>query len=449
MEQQMSEPDFMSTIDVHQVPPGLALPNDASPSPARPSERKESQWHGVARVLVLIGALGIVAVGLLVASGGLLMSFLDQADDPLATTTGSLSFLALSAGLGLALAWQAWGAISGRHTGPFQPPRIWAWGLLFVVAVLCGQVILSLDLVPGLTFPLFHIAAAALPPLMILALMGRSLKGTARWRDVVLQTSSGAFLSTFLAFTLEFAAILSALVVGIAIVAVQPGGVDMLQSLAERLQNLAELQDPASLAPLVESPIILVVALLFFAGIIPLIEETVKTLGVGLLAYRRPTLPEAVVWGLASGAGFALTEALFNSISGLDLWAGVVVLRVGASLLHTFTGGLMGLAWYFIVVKRRWLRPIALYAVSVGFHGMWNALATAVSLVSLHATGQEVTATAQGVAGFGILAVLGLLFLLVLAVILGLVWLAHYARQHGQSPQAGEPVTAGTAGAQL
>jgi hypothetical protein len=156
--------------------------------------------------------------------------------------------------------------------------------------------------------------------------------------------------------------------------------------------------------------------------------------GVGLLAYRRPTMPEAVVWGLASGAGFALAEALFNSISGLDSWAGVAMLRVGASLLHCFTGGLMGLAWYYLLAERRWGYTLGLYATSVSIHGLWNALAAGMALVSLLAAGQETTSPAQGVAGLGTLAILALIVLLTLGIIAGLAALVRHARRHGPPP---------------
>jgi hypothetical protein len=384
----------------------------------------------LARVLVLVGALSIVVVGALGGGIAIVVGLFQPAGDRLSMITVGASLLVLSVGLGLALAWQAWQAVEGRKSGPFQPRRLVLWAVVFLVVVLAGQLVLSLDLLPALLFPPLHIAAAVLPPLLILGAMGRSLGRATRWRDVVLEIGSGAFLSTLLAFSLEFAAILILLLGALAVVAAQPGGSELLQNLADSLQNATWLQDPTQLAPLANSPILIGAALLLLAGVIPLVEELVKTVGVGLLAYRRPSLPAAVLWGLASGAGFALSEGMFNSASGLDLWAGVVLLRVGASSLHCFTGGLMGLAWYELLSRGRWLRTAALYAASVAVHGLWNSLATGMSFISLRSMAPDATLFGQGLAGAGILVLLGSIVVLTCGVWLGLVLLARYARRY-------------------
>ena len=63
---------------------------------------------GAARVLVLVAALCLVAIGLLGGVLGIAASFLVPGGDQLALVTFSVSFLALAGGLGSALAWQAW-----------------------------------------------------------------------------------------------------------------------------------------------------------------------------------------------------------------------------------------------------------------------------------------------------------------------------------------------------
>jgi hypothetical protein len=216
----------------------------------------------------------------------------------------------------------------------------------------------------------------------------------------------------------------------LAAVALQPGGPDLLQTLTDHLQDISWLQDPGSLSALATSPIVVVAALVVVAGIIPIIEEAVKTVGVGLLAYRRPRLSQAFLWGLACGAGFAMAEGLLNTAGGLDAWAFVVTLRVGAALLHTFTGGLMGVAWYYALVERRWPRWLGLYTASVGLHGLWNALAAGVAFISLASGDVEMPYPSSGLAGIGITATLVLLVFLVVSVGLGMVALTRYVRSH-------------------
>jgi hypothetical protein len=386
-----------------------------------------------ARVLVLITALSIIALGLLVGPLGILASFLDPSNDTLILTTVSLSVMALGVGLGSALAWQAWQAIQGRSSRSFRPR--WAWALvpLFLLAVFLGQLVLSLDLLPALTFPPFHVAAALLPPLFVVALASQILGGVTRGRDLVLQISSGTFVSTFLAFSLEAVFVLAFLAGLLLLVTLQPGGLEQIQALADRLQDPAWLQDPAELAPLASSPLVLASIFFVFALVVPLIEELVKTVGVPLLAYRRPNLSQAYLWGLAGGAGFALAEGLFNTASGLDAWGLIVLLRVGATLLHCFTGALMGLAWYAILIERRWGRAVGLYAASVGIHGLWNAVSATITLVSL---GAEGAGASQLLSGTVVAFLALLLVLLALASGLALVGLAFLVRKRTAAVEA-------------
>jgi hypothetical protein len=388
-----------------------------------------SDLYQIVRILVFVVALGVAALGLVGAGVGVLVSILHPTGDSLTTVTLSVSVLALASGLGLALAWQAWQSILGKASGPFRPPRIGLWVLLFLLAIAAGQSILSLDLLPAFAFPPFHILAAVLPALIILAAVGRSVGSDLRWREVVLEISSGAFLATFLAFALELAAVFGILMAVLAIVMVQPGGLEVIQGLMDHLQDPAWLQDPAALAPEVLSPAVLGLAFLLFAGIVPAIEEAVKTLGVGLLIGRRPDLSRAFLWGLACGAGFALAEGLFNAAGGLEAWAFVASLRTGATALHCFTGGLMGIAWYYVVIERRVLRGLGLYVGSVALHGAWNTLAAGAALVSLGTPPGQVASIGQDLAGVGTAVILALLLLLACGTGFGLWSLTRHVRR--------------------
>jgi hypothetical protein len=408
-------------------------PNRSSlQSEERRTEERDSRGIRLARVVVFVGACGIIGVGLLAGGAGFVVALVSLPGDRLSMVTASVSFLILSVGLGSLLAWQAGKAAAGHLSGQFRPRRIWVWILVFVAALVLGQMVLSIKLAALIAFPIFHVLAAGLPPLIILALVGGALGGVTRWREVVLEISSGAFLSTLLAFALEFVAIVAVVAIGLAIVAIQPGGTAFLRTLATRLQDPAWLQNPPDVASWFASPLIVAAALLFVAGLIPAIEEGVKTLGVGLLAYRRPSMPQAVLWGVACGAGFAMAEAMFNTIGGLDGWSSIVLMRVGASLLHCLTGGLMGLGWYYLLIERCWGRIIGLYATALALHGLWNALAAGLAFFPLLAGGERATATLQGFAGLASLGMLAGLALLAIGATLGLTALARHARWHGE-----------------
>ncbi len=385
---------------------------------------------GLVRILILIGALSLIAIGLSAGSIGFFVSLLETGDR-LILSAASVSFLALAVGLGSALAWQAWQSIQGRGSRWFLPRFVGIWALFFLLAVILGQAVLRSDLMPALTFPLLHVLAAGLPPVVIMALVARSLGGVTRNRDMVFQLSSGALVATALAFSLEITIVIGTLIVMLGLVAVKPGGLEQLQVLAGHLQDPAWLEAPGNLASLARSPLILFFAFFVFAIAVPLIEELVKTIGVPLRAYRRPSMPQAFLWGLAGGAGFALAEGLFNSLGGMDSWAVVVTFRLGATLLHCFTGALMGLAWYYALLEKHWGQGLGLGALSVGIHSLWNLLVAGMALASLGLQGSELTGAGQMTGELGTTVTFTLLASLALAVAVGMVALTRFVRSRG------------------
>ncbi len=384
----------------------------------------------VARVLALIGGLSAAAIGVLLAGLFTAGSLLQGQEAVVSAVTLGLSMVAVTVGLGLAVAWQAMRAMQGHPSRPFRPPQAWPLALLFPMAVAGGQIVLSLDLLPAVTFPLFHLLAATLPPLTILALVGRALPRTTRWREVVLQLGAGALVATPLAFALEAVLIVVLALMATFSLALRPGGPELLERLAQLLQTAPPVEDLEALLPLLRSPAIIAGVTAVVAGAVPLIEEAVKAIGVPLLAHRRPSRSQALLWGLAGGAGFALVEGLLNSVGGLQAWALVVVVRLGATLLHCLTGALMGLAWYQ-ALQRRWLPGFGLFAGSVTLHSFWNLLSVGVAFLS-------VDTTVPALAGLS-LVLMAALGGTALALALGLAWLTYSARSHRPAAAAAPP----------
>jgi RsiW-degrading membrane proteinase PrsW (M82 family) len=333
------------------------------------------------------------------------------------------------------MAWQASQALLGRESRPFRPTRTRLLVALYALALLAGQFVLSRDLLTPVTFPPFHTAATVLPPLIMLCLVGGALGGSTRWRDIDLQLGSGAFLSTTLAFLLELVVLVSVVMIVLVLVTLQPDGLEQIQVFLDQMQDPAWFQDPSGWAPLARSPVVVALALLVAAVAIPIIEEAVKTVGVGLAFYRRPGLAEAFLWGLACGAGFSLVEGMLSTTTALESWAAVVLLRVGATMLHCVTGGLMGIAWYTLLAQRDWFRAVALYVASVSIHGTWNALTVTMTLVSVSPSGGSPQGIATRFAGTSTTLILSLLLSLSLASGFGLAVLTRYARNWNQQNQ--------------
>ena len=369
----------------------------------------------MAKALVTIAGFGIAFLGLLAGALSFALPAIGRGESDLLKATISASLIALGMGLGLPLAWQGLNSLRGRPSRPFRPWPTSLLAAIFVVAAVCGQAILSFDLLPPLAFPPFHILATALPPLIILASAGRRLsQAGVRWRDVILHLSSGAFLAALGAFSLEaLSALLLSLAV-FAIVALTPGGEAWLQELVANLSNPAWLQDPNNLRQLLLSPAVLVILTSLLTVIAPLIEEFLKPIGVAITSYRRPSRAQAFLWGLAGGAGFALVEGLLNGTIALEGWGAMVVMRVGAAAMHCLGSGLMALGWHHLFVTRRPWHLLAAYAASVSLHGLWNAAAGGMVVVSL-----TMAPAAGELAPGGLAALFLLAFLILLALLAG------------------------------
>jgi RsiW-degrading membrane proteinase PrsW (M82 family) len=387
----------------------------------------------VLKVLTLAG-------GLLLAGGGagcgllyVLLPLFYREPDLLPTNLTIASLAAITLTLGVALAFQARASLKGQPSGNFRPPSGRALGLLFIACLLIGQVLISFaggSPANALIFPPIHILAAVSPALAILAYVGRRT-GAASWRTISLEVSHGALLAPLGALVAELIVIVG-LVVAISMVVVfTPGGAERLWELSAHLQDPAWVENPENLVPLLLSPAALVIILLVFVIIAPLIEEFLKALGVLLLGYRLRGRAEALLWGVACGAGFALTESLFNGSIALEGWGAVMLMRWGASLMHCVSSGILGLGWYHAFASRRPWRLLKAYAASTGVHALWNLAAVGVALPSLLLAGGPDDVLGQVLPGFALSFSLVLLVVLTISMVLGL---RRLTRGVGQRP---------------
>jgi hypothetical protein len=394
----------------------------------------------IAKIIVVIAGLSIAFLALLAGVLYLVSPFAMGGQVDLLSSTLSVSFAALGLGLGLPLAWQGVSSLRGRPSRPFRPRPAWGLVAVFALVVILGQVVLTFDLVPALTFPPFYVLAAVLPPLFFLAFVGRRLaEGGIRWREVVLQLASGAFLATFGAFGVEAVFGLLSIVVVFALTALTPGGAAWSQELWPYLQNPGWFQNPENAYGFLLSPPVLIVLGLLLLVIAPMLEELFKSLGVVVMSYRRPSRAQSFLWGLAGGAGFALAESLFNGAASLETWAGVAIMRVGATAMHCLGGGLMGLGWYYLFATRHHWRILGAYAASVTLHSLWNIAASIMLVVSLSATSPATEEIGLALGGLVILALAGSLSLLALSTILLIFYLTRWLRAQMPSERSSSP----------
>jgi len=392
-----------------------------SPEPDAPASH--FRWLNI---LALVAGLLALALGPLAGGLFVLLSLTSrQTADTLSMTTIGLSVAALGLGFGGALAWVGYHGLRGRPSRPFRPGPGWLWGCLAAsgVALLIGQLIISLDLLAPVTFPLFHILGVSLPAIVILLLFGRGLASHApapTQPQVLGQMALGALGMTLVSFILEALVAVIALVVVAAVVALLPGGLAQLAELQAMLADPTRLQDPQALAHWLLKPGILILAAVMLMLVVPIIEEGAKSLGVPLLALgirAKPAPAQGWLWGVAVGAGFAIAEGLFNSAASLPFWAGIVLLRAGASAMHMVTAGLTGLGWARMLTARSFLSLLASYLASLTLHGLWNGLTVLIVIASLQTMAEPGDTSRIAIGGVGmIFGLIGLILLMVATI---------------------------------
>jgi hypothetical protein len=384
-----------------------------------PESRQRSIW------LILGGAIGIG--GSLIAAAvvaGLAVLAYFQGGEAAALGPGIQAISLVAAGvLGLPLLY--WAA----H-GSNRPARRIHWavgplaGMMFFGGLALGGFAFSRGTAQWVLGPVAHLMAAGGPVVFtaFLALrQGPILSNRRGWGHFL----GGLWAAPPIALILELLALIPAAVLVFLGLAASERGLSVLQAMAA-----ADLTSDSDfnqlLGGLLSEPVVLGVAIAFLAAVVPLIEESVKSVSIWPVIQRRPSVGQAFLGGVLAGSGYALFESLLLAQPGAD-WVSSMVARAGTPLIHAFGTGLVSWGLIEAIVNRRPLRLLALYLTAVGFHGIWNftALAVALSGFSL-----EVGAGVISPAGAGLVALAGLLVLLSLSAValVGIValprWLA-------------------------
>ncbi len=322
---------------------------------------------------------------------------------------------------GLLLAWQGGetlrGHVSVRAARVFPPVIVFA--IAYIGAIILGLGALALAPVTPYAFPPFHLIAASLPPLALLAYAARRLGAESGLLALTAALGWGALAATALAFLFEAIVGLILIVLAALVVSSLPDSRALLDQLQAQLELAQRSGDLTPLSGWMNQPAVTASFLFYFALIVPPLEEAVKTLIVALIDPRRTRPGDALLWGLSAGAGFAIVENLFNTTATLVAWAPLMVLRAGASVIQVANGALMGRGWYAARVENKWGSLAIAYMVSVVFHALWNGAAIFLGLV---APGQSSNVPVA----FGPLILTGvLLILLMILAAVGLAWIVY------------------------
>jgi RsiW-degrading membrane proteinase PrsW (M82 family) len=360
-------------------------------------------------ILVLLGcAGGLLALAVILAGGEALS---------VAQSLPVAGMMALGLGLGVPLVLHGWAGWQMRSSRPFRPSRVWWMWLALLALIGLGTAVSLLSLSPALLLPPIHVLVMAFPPLIVLWLVGRAVQEEGiSWREVVATVAGGGYLGVGLSLVGEGLIAFALAVVATIVVLIMPDGAERIATLVSNLQDPAWLVDLDNLLPFLLSPAVAISVLGMFCIPVPLIEEIVKTLAVGVAArWARPHPARAFLWGVASGAGFALTENLFNgALGGAEGWTLGVVARLGATVMHCLTGGMVGWGWGQLWTGRRPLRLLVSFVAAVLVHSLWNAATVGLMLLSADALTHAGDEVRLALTNLGMLVFIGLLGVLAL-----------------------------------
>ncbi len=245
--------------------------------------------------------------------------------------------------------------------------------LVWPLTLASGYAVQQWDASLWLFLPL-HTLATLLPLWWLVEFARRQLRGGTAQR-VWGSFNFALFVSNPLAVILELVGGLGALIALGMFLATKPEiarQIDALRSDLLTLQN-----DPAALqelfTPFYTDPVILLVALVAIAGLVPLLEELLKPLAVWIMGGRKMSPAEGFVLGAIAGAAFAAQETLLSALSvPPENWLSVIVGRAGTGALHVATTALMGRAIAEVWNGGGWLRTLGTYLFVVVLHGLWN-----------------------------------------------------------------------------
>jgi hypothetical protein len=248
-------------------------------------------------------------------------------------------------------------------------------GLIFwVPLLLLGNWISNQPGVIWLLLPPIQLLLVAIPLIFLVEIGRRKLVPYKSGRDWGV-FSFGVVITHPVVLAVEIVIMIFVGLVAFLWIISQPQIMNTINQMLEQLMN-AQV-DPSAieqmLLPYLARPDVLFIILAVAAGLIPLAEETLKTLPLWLMLGQKFVPAEGFVVGLLAGATFALLESLSvlsTAVGGA--WAGSIVGRLGTGILHTTTGGLMGLGLSIAWNNKKYLQLGLIFLGAVTLHGVWN-----------------------------------------------------------------------------
>lgn len=227
--------------------------------------------------------------------------------------------------------------------------------------------------------PLLYVLAIAIPAVFFvwIALRGINAGSPQRLWGAL---AAGIGLGILPAIVAELIVAFLVFIVLIVYLALNPSQLETFRQLAIQLQGTTNMDQILSMAgPLLTSPVVVLLALFFFSGLSPLIEETAKSLATWTVFDRLASPAQGFAVGAVSGAAFGLVESLLVSATPDSSWMTTLLVRGASTMMHIMGASLTGLGIGQFRTTRRILPLLGMYLAAMGLHGLWNASVVAIT----------------------------------------------------------------------
>jgi hypothetical protein len=365
------------------------------PLPEAPKGRSAKDWRSILQaVLSLMAAAVLLGQGITTILLGVfdtaMPGFMDT-DPGMRMTLGiisiTLGLLMIPSGLSAIYRLRGQPAPRWLNFGlPHKPGLLILAITLLPVVLVLGWLAASSKALSPFLLPIAGVFGICIPILILVSFGQLGLEGGSVQRKWGLLGFSLTITTAFI-ILVEVLAILAALVTVAVWLSINVEMYNLVTDIGNRItQSGGDLDAVVRiLLPYLSKPAVIFWILIAVSVITPLIEEVLKTLGVWLFVKRKLTPAEGYIAGMICGAGFALIEGLFNLAGAATPgdWVGLVIGRAGGSLLHVFTGGLIG--WGLAETWRsgKFQKYLLAFLGALIIHGLWNALAVVAVLLPL------------------------------------------------------------------
>lgn len=280
--------------------------------------------------------------------------------------------------------WYSWKQIAHPGSEPVSRPEWKGFGLLLTAVVLIlvvGALFLgnwaSKNTTTAWIFlPPLNILATGLPALWLVYIGTHGLLPTSPKRKWGV-FASGLVLGPFIILILELLLLVVVGILAFLWLMLDPNFSSQVNGLLPLLQNGSPDINTILrfMSPFLLKPAVIFLGFAFISVLVPLIEETLKPIGVWFLGGQKITPAMGFGYGVISGAGFGLFENLGNTSGGAAAWTQLALSRIPTLLIHCFTAGLVGWALASAWTERRYLRLGVAFICAILIHGLWNGMA--------------------------------------------------------------------------